>query len=749
MIGALTGDATERGCMTSGSQMSDWLRAPRRLWGRLISGFRSLPKPARYIITAAAVSIAVALGAVVYVTSLSSLVAIGTRQAPMQDPREGMVHPLVSPLLWVSQDRKSFVVRVCRWHAQGLVSELRRRPNIRYALIVGSVTPDFATPLGPLEHSETLSQAISAARSSPDVIDVVPLRIESANYKIDRLIDSIGAPKPLHMVPGRDLAITGVSKPFSASDTIRMNIRDSTGAQGTFIVTRAGQQLHGELEIQDIQFTLEAVSDTQYLLIRRDERKLPPEGDSGGPQVFPQDELGSRATSAAPPSSSAVAAPNIKIVVGFTRAAIQRVMFQRRSYEETAADPAPTEEEALHSLLQALLERDNDAFGKPEQRWGSITVTSVVADVEQPDGVDAIQGLQRLCGAGEDPPRGTRAALRDRMLKDAADVAVVVVNGLCAPPRIDGKAHLSCGPVEPDLVSCPSGQDDDDLCGLSTGIGRKTDYKTGFALVNAICIRNKTIHHEIGHFLDAQHRDDVDRDAEPTAHGYADPGGGVVMPWRTLMVTSRECKRCTRYAQWSSPDQEITVPDQSGKQRRRPAGGPGFDNLSEVRKNLPRVADFHRLRQCERTAPRTTVEFQFNLPRLKPRRHPALSAMLESGQFDKLVDYTNNVIKHRRTCPEFVISAVGATDSVPGPRPDYNKKLSVERAETIESWLGAQDPVLTGVNAICGPDGVGAHDPIIPTKPSGLTAESRRVVLRSVYLSCPPNLLGEGRSQQP
>jgi len=144
------------------------------------------------------------------------------------------------------------------------------------------------------------------------------------------------------------------------------------------------------------------------------------------------------------------------------------------------------------------------------------------------------------------------------------------------------------------------------------------------------------------------------------------------------------------------------------------------------------VADFHRLRHCERIAPHVDVQFQFNLPRLRPRARTELSELLEGGQIDKLAAYAQHAVEYRKDCPEFLISALGAADLVPGPRADYNQRLSVERAAQVENWLRQHKVAGSAPEVICDPDGVGSHDPLTPTKPAGYGGESRRVILRSV-----------------
>jgi len=106
-----------------------------------------LPRAARWLVLIL-VSAPPALAgiAAVYVMWLSSLAAIGTVQAAAGDPREGITHGILTPLLWVAQDRKAFVIRVCRWHAAQFVSELGKRPDIRYAVVLSKLSPEFAKP---------------------------------------------------------------------------------------------------------------------------------------------------------------------------------------------------------------------------------------------------------------------------------------------------------------------------------------------------------------------------------------------------------------------------------------------------------------------------------------------------------------------------------------------------------------------------------------------------------------------------
>jgi len=86
-------------------------------------------------------------------------------------------------------------------------------------------------------------------RGVANVVEVVPLRIENADYKFDRLREKIPGSSALSIVPGLPLTIMAVTTLPSVGDSIRLDVKEASGAGGSLVVTRVRRRLLGELQL--------------------------------------------------------------------------------------------------------------------------------------------------------------------------------------------------------------------------------------------------------------------------------------------------------------------------------------------------------------------------------------------------------------------------------------------------------------------------------------------------------------------
>lgn len=97
------------------------------------------------------------------------------------------------------------------------------------------------------------------------------------------------------------------------------------------------------------------------------------------------------------------------------------------------------------------------------------------------------------------------------------------------------------------------------------------------------------------------------------------------------------------------------------------------------------------------------------------------SAELVAGSDSQLTHVLRLLQKH----PESTAEVVGHTDNTPGPTPDYNQQLSVDRADSVSTWLadhGIDDRRIAV-------DGRADREPIASNDTEAGRAANRRVVI--------------------
>lgn len=604
--------------------------------------------------------------------------------------------------------------------------------------------------------SDTLIRGMDVSDSSPAALDALAGAIRATGVSAADLIRIDDAPSVFDLLSAalntshaslRDLfridcEIESVEFLRGRGNQLVLTLRSSEGVPGRLYIYRRADAFDMHLKMGALDFDVTPIGDGVYLRVKREFQAFPAEGNSND---FLQDSLPHDLNATKPAAGADYQAPDnstpatLTLAIGFTHAGSRAYVAQMRPQRAGDAQEA----EVVDELIRRQIAEDNlSVFGKGAAA-DSFAIDRVVQHLEHPDNITAPSSLSMLCSSGHaESSRGARE-LYASMLEDAADVGVLVVDRLCVDKSglIDERIECS-GPSA--ALSCNALPQQREVCGLAAGIGPNIDR--AFAVVEARCLANNTLHHELGHILGAQHANGTSDPSAPTARAKIETDEALAETWITLVGSFDDCRKfrsesadrrkCHREVVYSDPDRTIVSAAVAGPPIAHPAGSPERNNAAQVRRALPIVARFgeqRSMRRCAQFARTFEVSFPFNSPRLQDLSNEAPDG--KKTQFGQIRLAAGQAASFLRLCSYAAIRVIGHTDDVPGPDPTYNDRLSHARAELVRNAIG-NELEASHRSRLCPPEGVGSRDPAMRGFSTVARSLNRRAVIQLSPAGC-------------
>jgi outer membrane protein OmpA-like peptidoglycan-associated protein len=685
----------------------------------------------------------------------TSLMAIGTETPPTIETVTRWSGDRSPDIVFRSATGTSLVLRVDRTYGASAVTNISIERGVRYAYIIQKLDESFGSRPEAHELSNEQMKAVDKLSASRGIASVTPLRMKAPLYKLDRLTEAVtrdSAP-PHQMVLGGvlNLTISGLAPGAATADSHSYAIQTTDGLHGVLsIAARKDGQLFGEIAVAGTQFSLVPLGSDLYAVIQRDHNTLPPDANAHRfsapaksrwvpPNLF--EPLSDRPTS----SIAARARKNSAISVGFwfTQKAIDYIgccvtsEFETLASTENHSASGNSVADGLGDRMQSHFDTMNKAFDYQPQKHRGLAVGFVRANADFPDSQDAYTALNQICG-----PTDRRTAAAMQMAHDAVqhdvDVKVLVVWNLCVVQDLYGRTLDPCGLEVANRV-CPT--DEGYLkhpdpakayCGLAADIA-PDDPHQGVVVVDAACLLDGTVHHEVGHVLGGQHGNDDGPDITvlpDSARAFADTDKSLSAPYISLMGTVRECpsSKCLFPPAWSSarPERLIEMKMTDKSIGLRPLGDKDHDNEATVIGRYPIVAQFAQSRRnaCEITPQGFVLPFDFNSP-VVHRDGTLTNVKIYSTRTKQFVENLAAALdSYGVDCPPPQIEISGHTDDRKGKYDEYNMELSISRAMIVRTLL---EPLGENRGKLCSPRGYGAEVPLFRDNTPNGRASNRRV----------------------
>jgi hypothetical protein len=601
---------------------------------------------------------------------------VGVAAPQTADSFRRLVLPDHIDIVWRQSDGYEFVLSSRCISSFALLRRLRGNKNVTFARRISGSLEDYGADNNYFGETIPINEALKNVRVAaneaihrPGVANVVTLRISVAELRWEALRSKKAVGSIIKVTPDLQLLVGTTSTRKESTSTLEIGVTDSNGNVGKFELTNLQGLIYAELLFDDKQISLTPIEGDEYLLIRREFSKLPPESDLG-------DSAPGTSSKYIPTLVSTTSSPAkhaIRVLIGFTDTAALSFLLRPKS------GTPPTEKE-LTAQLTNIFAYWNHAFDKYEGR--AFTIQRVLSHVQQPEALDAAHGLNLLCRPSSNQLPGA-SQVRKALVESSADVAVLVVDNLCELQKTDDP----CGHVE--VLACAD--DSPATCGLSAKIG--ADVNSAISIVAESCVATGSIFHEIGHLLGGQHSRPIAEHSTPYAHAHVDSLPDI-KPWMTLMATAKECSYCDRLPIWSSATASVDRQRKAGTGKiTRPGGSEREDNLRVILQNWSYVEGFGDARRstlCLDAQSKLSIKFNFNQPNLRiplTRR----DVVLIDGAVEDLREKSGDVSRILRACNALQVRVSGFTDEVSGPTDDYNDLLSRVRAvfatqELIRGW---------------------------------------------------------------